>query len=115
MNSQRCANCDSENRTEARFCRRCGVWLLANCPFCNAKLPEAALFCDQCGRQLSSAGGSAPHTREVLPPASANISHPNQERSTQSTFAQIESRSLVLPSALAKSELHQYIPEELMK
>ena len=115
MNSRRCSNCDSENRTEARFCKRCGFWLLAKCPFCNATLPEAALFCDQCGRQLNSQVGSAPHSLDFLPSTSPSFSHSYQERSTQSSFAQTESKALVPPSALAKSELHQYIPEELMK
>ena len=49
------------------------------------------------------------------PPASPSFSHSYQERSTQSSFAQTESEALVPPPALAKSELHQYIPEELMK
>jgi class 3 adenylate cyclase/tetratricopeptide (TPR) repeat protein len=49
-----CANCKSENRQQARFCRNCGTWLLANCPYCEAELPSAALFCDCCGQPLSS-------------------------------------------------------------
>ncbi len=115
MNSQHCSNCNSENRTEARFCKRCGFWLLAKCPFCNATLPEAALFCDQCGRQLNSQVGTAPHTADVHPPTRPGISHTHQERSTQSSFAQTESKDLVPSPGLAKSQLHQYIPEELMK
>jgi class 3 adenylate cyclase/tetratricopeptide (TPR) repeat protein len=115
MNNHRCSNCHTENRAEARFCKRCGFWLLAKCPFCNATLPEAAFFCDQCGRQLNSQVGSAPQPLDFASPASPRISHSYQERSTQSSFAQTESSFLVPPSAITKSELHQYIPEELMK
>ena len=115
MNSQRCSNCDSENRTEARFCKRCGFWLLAKCPFCNATLPEAAFFCDQCGRQLNSQAGSAHHPLDFLPPASPSFSHSYQERSSQSSFAQAESKAVAPSPTPAKSELRQYIPEELMR
>ncbi|MCB0239601.1 MAG: zinc ribbon domain-containing protein, partial [Anaerolineae bacterium] len=41
-----CSNCQTDNRDSARFCKRCGFWLLPDCPFCNTPLPEAALFCD---------------------------------------------------------------------
>jgi class 3 adenylate cyclase len=51
-----CPNCQSENRQEARYCKRCGFFLGANCPFCNSLLPEAAIFCDHCGRQVSGQG-----------------------------------------------------------
>ncbi len=69
----------------------------------------------RCRRQLNSQSGSAAQPAKVPALASSGISHAHQERSTQSSIAQTESRSLVPPSALAKSELHQYIPEELMK
>src|SRR5688500_5683587 len=109
MKSQRCSNCDSENRTEARFCKRCGFWLLSKCPFCNSTLPQATLFCDQCGRQLNFQVGNAPHALDSRLPGPPGISHSYQEMSPQSSFAQTQSNDLVPPPALAKSELHQYI------
>src|SRR5688572_23127196 len=87
MDIHHCSNCHSENRAEARFCKRCGLWLLPNCPFCNTRLPEAALFCDQCGRQLNPQIVSTPpildprlsspsvtlHSHQIPPPTSSSL------------------------------------------
>src|SRR6185503_7482343 len=116
MKLHRCSNCHTENRVEARFCKRCGFWLLPNCPFCNTVLPEAALFCDHCGRQLNTQIGSAIPTLDPGPSTHGVTSRSLQELSTPSTFLQKEAKSgIAPPSAVATSELHQYIPEELMK
>ena len=48
-----CSNCQTKNRVSARFCKRCGFWLLPDCPFCAIPLPEAAFFCDHCGRPIN--------------------------------------------------------------
>ena len=113
MDIHHCSNCHSENRAEARFCKRCGLWLLPNCPFCNTRLPEAALFCDQCGRQLNPQIVSTPpildprlsspsvtlHSHQIPPPTSSSLK---------------ESKRLQPPAAVG-TELRQYIPEELMR
>jgi class 3 adenylate cyclase/tetratricopeptide (TPR) repeat protein len=107
---QRCSNCQTENRLEARFCKRCGFWLSSNCPFCNATLPEAALFCDHCGRQLNPQIASAPQVLTVPPPLVTSPSQPGQK-----LLPTKESKNPATPSVLGTSELHQYIPRELMK
>ena len=108
MSMHRCSNCQAENRAEARFCKRCGFWLLMNCPFCNSTLPESALFCDQCGRALNPQVGSAP---PVSTPARPLV----VSRAPQEAPAPKPSKSLTPASTLETSELHQYIPRELMK
>src|SRR5215211_2862508 len=117
MDMHRCSNCDSENRAEARFCKRCGVWLLPNCPFCNTILPSAAIFCDRCGRQLNTQMGSPPPVPEARPPSLSVTSHSQQEGPaiSRSSFPHNESKPLPPPTVLGASELRQYIPEELMK
>ncbi len=65
-----CPNCQSENRQEARFCKRCGFWLGTNCPFCNSLLPEAAIFCDHCGRQVNGQGYPISPPAEAAQPSS---------------------------------------------
>src|SRR5215216_5075793 len=115
MNSQHCSNCNSENRTEARFCKRCGSWLLAKCPFCNSTLPEAALFCDQCGRALNPQVASTSPAPNPQPHSPAVTSPSHQESPTPSSFLRKEPQSPSRGSTVGTSELHQYIPEELMK
>ena len=115
MNNHRCSNCHTENRAEARFCKECGFWLLPNCPFCNTILPEAALFCDHCGRQLN------PQSSERRAFVTGVPDQPHQTLPTPG-LARNEAKSPepIRPfpasqSPAVKSELHQYIPRELMK
>ena len=115
MDSQRCSNCRSENRTEARFCKRCGFWLLPSCPFCNTILPEGAFFCDRCGRQLSPQLGSASPVPDARTPSLSVTSHARQEGPTASRLPPKESKRSQPASPIGASELRQYIPEELMK
>jgi class 3 adenylate cyclase/tetratricopeptide (TPR) repeat protein len=110
MNSQRCSNCQADNRMEARFCKRCGFWLLDKCPFCNVTLPEAALFCDHCGRQLNPQSGSASFSSNAL------AAQPfREETSVPTTSPRAITKISTSSSTLPSSELHQYIPQELMK
>jgi class 3 adenylate cyclase len=111
-----CSNCQSENRQEARFCKRCGSWLSANCPFCDVALPEAAIFCDHCGRQLN--GQSLTVTQPPL------ISSPLEtSQSSQVTSDILPTISRPKPAPVSSSEptieqangsqLQQYISEEM--
>jgi class 3 adenylate cyclase/tetratricopeptide (TPR) repeat protein len=50
-----CGRCQAENREGARFCRECGVGLVAVCAGCGARLEAASKFCDSCGTPLTAA------------------------------------------------------------
>ena len=111
-----CTNCQSDNRQEARFCKRCGVWLSPNCPFCNAALPEAPVFCDHCGRQIS--GQSLAVTHQPLISSPSEIAQPPQAISETlpvqpgSEPAPVSSTGTT-GSQSNGSQLQQYISEEM--
>jgi len=49
----KCPNCQTDNKKEAKFCRKCGAKLSLICPQCGSEnLPEDN-FCDQCGHNLT--------------------------------------------------------------
>ena len=91
-----CSNCQTDNRDSARFCKRCGFWLLPDCPFCNTPLPEAALFCDHCGRPINAF---------AIPPTQRHVA-------SQTGVSDLRSRP---PSPQAPfPALHQFIPSDLL-
>ena len=112
-----CSNCQTENRQEARYCKRCGCWLAPDCPFCNASLPEAAVFCDHCGRQL---GGQAPAAYQIYSGSMQSV----DPRSSAEPLALYptpnpEESSTIKPIGKGKAslseeeQLRQYISEEM--
>jgi class 3 adenylate cyclase/tetratricopeptide (TPR) repeat protein len=49
----KCQKCQTDNKEEAKFCRKCGSKLLKICPQCGSEnLPEDN-FCDQCGNNFA--------------------------------------------------------------
>ena len=108
-----CSNCQSDNRQDARFCKRCGFWLDPNCPFCDGTLPEAAVFCDHCGRQLNGQPSTfiQPYNistgTENTQPAPTRVSHsvspPVQAKAVQDGVG---------PQSNG-DQLRQYITEEM--
>ncbi|PQP35191.1 hypothetical protein C6A37_03840 [Desulfobacteraceae bacterium SEEP-SAG9] len=49
----KCQKCQADNKSEAKFCRKCGEKFSQICPDCGAEnLPEDN-FCDQCGHNLT--------------------------------------------------------------
>jgi len=63
----KCSNCNFENRSDARFCKRCGQPLpaqpapqatstpaVAICPACGATAKPGARFCPRCGKPLAA-------------------------------------------------------------
>ncbi len=50
-----CPKCETPNRQEANFCRRCGRLLVDRCPRCRTLLLPDSDFCDHCGRPLTPA------------------------------------------------------------
>ena len=115
MNNRSCSNCHTENRAEARFCKRCGFWLLPNCPFCGTVLPEAAVFCDHCGRQLNSLVGNSVLAPEYRPSPPLVRTSPSPGLVTPDAALSKVPKNPAPESAAVTSELHQYIPKELMK
>ena len=111
-----CSNCQSDNRQEARFCKRCGFWVSPNCPFCNVALPEAALFCDHCGRQLNGQSLAVTHptlisspSETAQPPQARSKSLPIQSRPEPASVSSIGTTG---PQS-SGSQLQQYISEEM--
>ncbi len=52
-----CAECATENRSGARFCKACGGSIAPppGCPKCQAEIPADAKFCSECGAKLVGA------------------------------------------------------------
>jgi class 3 adenylate cyclase/tetratricopeptide (TPR) repeat protein len=108
MTNKICANCQAENRAEARFCRSCGIWLLANCPYCDAVLPRSARYCDQCGQPLSSDLATSPRAaREAQPP------YGRPQASSSAVLPQVRRAAEAEPEAVGRSQLQDIIPPEL--
>nr|PZN55960.1 MAG: hypothetical protein DIU68_07285 [Chloroflexota bacterium] len=70
-----CPNCQTINRSDARFCDQCGTALDATtrCAFCGTVARPGADFCDRCGRSLADSESLSPQDtlqkyipREVL-------------------------------------------------
>jgi len=61
-----CPKCGFDNRTEDRYCIKCGEKLELVCPKCGALIHEGALFCGSCGRDLRklAEGIKFPPTKE---------------------------------------------------
>ena len=50
-----CQVCGAENRVDRRFCRECGVSLIAGCPSCGTVNEPDDRFCGSCGTALTGA------------------------------------------------------------
>ncbi|KKK46693.1 hypothetical protein LCGC14_3162690, partial [marine sediment metagenome] len=48
----KCPKCQADNKSEAKFCRKCGEKFLQICPKCGAENLPGDNFCDQCGHNL---------------------------------------------------------------
>jgi len=51
----KCPKCQTENKEEAKFCKRCGAKLELACPSCGHRCEEDSLFCEKCGQRLEEA------------------------------------------------------------
>lgn len=80
-----CAECDHENRDEARFCTACGASLVARCPACGAIPFAQASFCDACGARLENSANPA----ELVP-------SPTADTSTEGAGTEAERRQLTV-------------------
>jgi class 3 adenylate cyclase len=50
----KCANCETENPPQARFCFNCGNSLTVQCANCQSELPAGARFCMNCGQPVAA-------------------------------------------------------------
>jgi uncharacterized membrane protein YvbJ len=50
-----CPKCQFENRSVARFCKKCGGKLELKCPSCGSLHETDSAFCDLCGHDLGEA------------------------------------------------------------
>jgi class 3 adenylate cyclase len=56
----RCAHCNRENPTGAKFCLECGRRMPSDCPACGETLPDGAKFCVACGCPTSTTSAIGP-------------------------------------------------------
>ena len=50
----RCAQCQHDNPTGAKFCLECGTRFAFNCTKCGTELPAGAKFCLECGQAVAA-------------------------------------------------------------
>ena len=51
-----CAQCQRENRPQARFCEECGAPLTRSCRNCGTQLSASAKFCSECAHPVAEPG-----------------------------------------------------------
>ena len=51
----KCSNCGFENKSDKKFCIKCGTSLIAKCPQCGKEVEAEAAFCGECGQDLQTA------------------------------------------------------------
>jgi len=56
----RCPQCQTDNRTERKFCAACGAALERTCAGCGFKNDLSDKFCGGCGRPLTETPASEP-------------------------------------------------------
>ena len=49
----RCAQCQHDNPTGAKFCLECGTRFSLSCTKCGTDLPAGAKFCLECGQSVT--------------------------------------------------------------
>ncbi|MCC7361357.1 MAG: AAA family ATPase [Anaerolineales bacterium] len=54
----KCANCQTDNPANARFCFNCGHALARRCANCQAELAAGARFCSNCGHPVEAVAAS---------------------------------------------------------
>ena len=50
----RCAQCQHDNPTGAKFCLECGTRFAFSCTECGTELPAGAKFCLECGQAVGA-------------------------------------------------------------
>ncbi len=65
----RCAQCQQDNPTGAKFCNACGAPLEAVCPTCGRANTPGSRFCNECGTSLIDGAASAVGSRFASPQA----------------------------------------------
>ena len=61
--AMRCARCQNENPTDARFCNGCGAALSVGCARCGQFNPPGSRFCNRCGDPIGHPDVSAAEMR----------------------------------------------------
>ena len=60
-----CAHCGTDNKPNARFCRKCGAAAIARCAACVAELDADDEFCSSCGTAVTAAASGTAATSAV--------------------------------------------------
>jgi predicted ATPase/class 3 adenylate cyclase len=64
----RCAACQEDNPSHAKFCLACGAQLAASCVACGAPGPKGAKFCPSCGRPFEATEAASARAPESYTP-----------------------------------------------
>ena len=73
----RCPECETENRSDRRFCAACGAVLERVCPACNFKNAPDDRFCGGCGKALDAESAPGASARPTIPrPADSSERRP---------------------------------------
>ena len=116
-----CPECQTANRDQANFCRRCGSLLVDHCPRCDVSLLPDSDFCDNCGRPLTPATAAGWTVKDDMLRAEAGklAGPPSQGSGAQAAYppatvhrTQPDAPSQNLGGSLVP-HLDQYIPKEL--
>jgi len=68
-----CDSCGAENRSGAKFCRKCGSTLALACPSCGSPYESGDAFCADCGMALGGRPAPAPVPGATLAPSPAAV------------------------------------------
>jgi len=66
-----CPSCGAENRSDGKFCFRCGSELARRCGTCGTALRPEARFCDECGTPVETGPASPVRAATAEAPAPA--------------------------------------------
>ncbi len=105
-----CANCGTDNRSEAKFCDGCGSPLARTCPVCASALRPQAKFCDECGAPV---GADQVGTRSAT--TGRAPSAVSTERVTERRLVSVLFADLVGFTALSESRDSEEVRELLMR
>ena len=106
----KCAQCQQDNPSHAKFCLGCGVRLMLACGSCGTELPATARFCFQCGQAVGA--GTAAAVSSPAPEA-YTPRHLAEKILTSKSALEGERKQVTVLFADLKSSLELLVDREL--